>query len=314
MHWINYVTRHGWRRIPLCCNEFTRREHSTVVRLLTTSCHAHKVPRSLTTPAEEMVSHAKWGYSEQNGPSTWVKNLSLEIGNNQSPINIIQRQASFDPNIKNLNFSYPEFKTPTLLNNGHTVLFSPKVDDNTSTASQGPVSNQYKLAQFHFHWGKDDSYGSEHTVDGGHYPGELHLVHWNTELFNSAKEALTSSNGLMVFGIFLKIGSKGHPGLDKITSSLPLVQKAGSKTVLKDSFNPSCLLPDSLEYWSYPGSLTTPPLSESVTWVVFKNPIIVSSEQVAAFRELHCEDGQKVSHNCRPMCPLNQRVVKASFK
>ncbi|CAB3993910.1 carbonic anhydrase 7 isoform X2, partial [Paramuricea clavata] len=70
----------------------------------------------------------------------------------------------------------------------------------------------------------------------------------------------------------------------------------------------------SLHYWSYPGSLTTPPLSESVTWVVFENPMSVSSEQVAAFREIQASDGSCVCQNFRPTQDLNGRVVKASFK
>ena len=66
-----------------------------------------------------------------SGPSTWVKNLSIEIGHKQSPINIINSQAAFDPSLNNLKFSYPNFETATLLNNGHTVMFRPN-NDNSS--------------------------------------------------------------------------------------------------------------------------------------------------------------------------------------
>nr|ANJ59758.1 alpha carbonic anhydrase 3 [Corallium rubrum] len=262
-----------------------------------------------------MASTAKWGYSKDNGPSTWAKNLCIKLGDSQSPIDIIQRQCGFDSNLKKLKFTYPSFENAKLLNNGNTVLFSPPDNrDNTSSVNFGPVANQYKLAQFHFHWGENDDTGSEHTIDGEPYSGELHLVHWNTDSYGSAKEALTSKNGLVVFGIFMKVGQEDHSGLSNITAKLPLIQKAGSSTILKEPFNPSCLFPDSLEYWSYPGSLTTPPLSESVTWVVFKKPIIVSSAQVAAFRELESDDGEKVCQNFRPTCPVNKRQVKASFQ
>ncbi|XP_046839912.1 carbonic anhydrase 2-like [Xenia sp. Carnegie-2017] len=257
---------------------------------------------------------AEWGYTEENGPSTWCNLPGVKIGNRQSPIDIIQAKASFDESLKSLQFSYPNFEKATLNNNGHTIMFAPGDDENAFVVRGGPVTHTYKLAQFHFHWGVHDDVGSEHTVDGKPYAAELHLVHYNTDLYASAGDALTAENGLIVFGIFLTVGDTEHAGLQKIIDKISQIQSSGASITLESAFNPIVLFPDNLDYWSYPGSLTTPPLSESVTWVVFKQPIVVSSGQVAAFREIESADGQCLCQNFRPTCELNGRVVKASFK
>ncbi|WP_205860322.1 carbonic anhydrase family protein, partial [Polaribacter sp. 20A6] len=84
-------------------------------------------------------------------------------------------------------------------------------------------------------------------------------------------------------------------------------------------FNPKCLLPNSLEYWTYPGSLTTPPLYESVTWIVLKEPIYVSDKQMGKFRTLlfngeEDDDRKHMENNFRPPQPLKGRTVRASFE
>ncbi|CAB3998532.1 carbonic anhydrase 7, partial [Paramuricea clavata] len=160
-------------------------------------------PSSLYAATQMSHSKATWGYSKEDGPATWAKLLDIKVGKKQSPIDIVRASAVFDESLKSLKFSYPGFENAKLENNGHTVQFSP-TGENTSEASCGPVTNKYKLAQFHFHWGENNDVGSEHTVDGKPYSGELHLVHYNTDLYSSAAEALTQKDGLMVFGIFLK--------------------------------------------------------------------------------------------------------------
>ncbi|CAJ0932537.1 unnamed protein product [Ranitomeya imitator] len=164
---------------------------------------------------------------------------------------------------------------------------------------------------------------------------QLHLVHWNAKSFLSFGEAeAAASDGLVVIGVFLDIGQK-HPGLDRLTDALymvrfrvsdrcelsvpPIVRCQGTKAQF-NSFNPKCLLPSSLEYWTYPGSLTTPPLNESVTWIVLKEPITVSEKQMERFRKtllINGEDEDERVHmvnNFRPPQPLNGRKVQASFK
>ena len=73
----------------------------------------------------------------------------------------------------------------------------------------GPVEHEHKFLQFHLHWGKNDSEGSEHLVDGKSYSAELHIVNWNSQLYTSPAEAVKSNkqDGLIVLGIFLKVNN-----------------------------------------------------------------------------------------------------------
>ncbi|KAG9341362.1 hypothetical protein JZ751_019468, partial [Albula glossodonta] len=125
-------------------------------------------------------------------------------------------------------------------------------------------------------------------VDGKTYACELHLVHWNASKHQTFGEAAVAPDGLAVLGIFLE----------------------GSTANLKD-LNPKCLLPKSLNYWTYLGSLTTPPLHESVTWIVFKEPIEVSEKQMEKFRMLlfseEEEEEKCMENNFRPPQPLKGR-------
>ncbi|CDQ55964.1 unnamed protein product [Oncorhynchus mykiss] len=144
----------------------------------------------------------------------------------------------------------------------------------------------------------------------------LHLVHWNADKYKTFGEAAAAPDGLAVLGIFLEIGGE-HRGLHKITDALYKVKFKGSVADFK-GFNPKCLLPNSLHFWTYPGSLTTPPLHESVTWIVLKEPIVVSEKQMGKFRMLLFSGEEEASRKCmennfRPPQPLKGRKVLASF-
>nr|KAF6404560.1 carbonic anhydrase 13 [Rousettus aegyptiacus] len=123
----------------------------------------------------------------------------------------------------------------------------------------------------------------------------LHVVHWNSDKYPSFVEAAHAPDGLAVLGVFLQ-----------------------GKQTRFTNFDPLSLLPPSRDYWTYPGSLTVPPLLESVTWIVLKQPINISSQQLAAFRSLLCTaEGEAAAFllsNHRPPQPLRGREVRASFR
>uniref|UniRef100_A0A4X2LRD8 Carbonic anhydrase 1 n=1 Tax=Vombatus ursinus TaxID=29139 RepID=A0A4X2LRD8_VOMUR len=123
----------------------------------------------------------------------------------------------------------------------------------------------------------------------------LHIVHWNSEKYASFSEAAQKPDGLAIIGVFIK--GKQAPFAD---------------------FDPSSLLPQSLDYWTYFGSLTHPPLHESVTWILLREPISVSADQLAQLRSLLSNsEGEKASpilHNHRLPQPLKGRAVRASFQ
>ncbi|KAM4722320.1 carbonic anhydrase 7 [Rhinophrynus dorsalis] len=265
-----------------------------------------------------MTGHHCWGYGEEDGPSEWYRYFPIAKGERQSPIDIVPNQAVFNPDLKPLEFSYDQSTSINISNNGHSVMVEFEDNDDKTVISGGPLDGSYRLKQFHFHWGVQHTEGSEHTVDGRSYPSELHLVHWNARKYSSFAEAAGAQDGLVVIGVFLEIGAL-HTEFNRLTDALYMVRFKGTKAQF-DNFNPKCLLPPSLEYWTYPGSLTTPPLNETVTWIVLKEPVMVSEKQVEKFRKtvlFNAEEEDERIHmvnNFRPPQPLNGRKVHASFK
>ncbi|NXA35070.1 CAH7 anhydrase, partial [Eudromia elegans] len=263
-----------------------------------------------------MTGPHDWGYGQDDGPSEWYKSYPVAQGNRQSPIDIVPAKAVYDPSLKPLNICYESCTSLNISNNGHSVMVEFEDADDKTAISGGPFENPFRLKQLHFHWGTKPSQGSEHTVDGKPFPSELHLVHWNARKYATFGEAAAAPDGLAVIGVFLEIGNE-HANMNRLTDAFYMVKFKGTKAQFR-SFNPKCLLPLSLDYWTYPGSLTTPPLNESVTWIVLKEPIKISEKQLEKFRTLlfTAEEDQRIQmvDNFRPPQPLRGRVVRASFK
>lgn len=164
--------------------------------------------------------------------------------------------------------------------------------------------------------------GSEHSINNK-YLSQLHLIHWNSTLFNGVEEAMGKKKGILIIALFVQIG-KEHLGLKAITDVLQDLQYKG-KTKIIPCFNPNTLLPDPLlrDYWVYEGSLTTPPCSENVTWILYRYPLTISQMQIEEFRRLRSHikgaelpegnDGM-LGDNFRPTQPLSDRVVRAAFQ
>ncbi|XP_057710097.1 carbonic anhydrase 7 [Corythoichthys intestinalis] len=256
-----------------------------------------------------------WGYGNENGPSVWHKHFPVALGNRQSPIDIMPHQASYDPSLQPIHLNYDHCSSIQISNNGHSVVVDFEDSDDRSVVQGGPLHNPYRLKQFHFHWGAKSCNGSEHTVGGHSFASELHLVHWNAVKYRTFGEAAEAPDGLAVLSVFLETGGE-HRWLHKITDVLYMVKFKGSIMDFK-SFNPKCLLPSSLHYWTYLGSLTTPPLHESVIWIILKEPITVSERQLQKFRMLlfteEDEDqGTHMENNYRTPQPLKDREVHSS--
>ncbi|XP_054564600.1 carbonic anhydrase 13 isoform X2 [Eptesicus fuscus] len=229
------------------------------------------------------MSRLSWGYAEHNGPVHWNQLFPIADGDQQSPIEIKTKEAKFDSSLRPLSITYDSSSAKIISNSGHS--FSVDFDDteDKSVLRGGPLTGRYRLRQFHLHWGSTDDHGSEHVVDGVRYAAEI---------------------------------GECNPQLKKITDILDSIKEKGKQTRFTN-FDPLWLLPPSWDYWTYPGSLTVPPLLESVTWIILKQPISVSSQQLAAFRRLLCTpEGHAAAFllsNHRPPQPLKGRQVRASF-
>jgi carbonic anhydrase len=237
------------------------------------------------------VQAADFEYSGDLGPGFWGQTPGWEACSGtaanarQSPIDI--NNIVIDSRLKPLSLDLR--RTPIdMINNGHVIEQEYEATPPSTLVLDGVL---YTLAQFHFHT------LSEHTVKGRHGAMELHAV-FKDDPINTTKIA--------VVGLFYVIG-KENPFLAKlIAAGLP--QKKNDKTgPLADQINLSQALTDTGAYVTYPGSLTTPPCSEIVTWIVLKTPAEISAKQFQAFRHI-------LGNDFRPIQNRNNRTILATPK
>lgn len=251
-----------------------------------------------------------WGYEQQNGPSEWHKWFPIaSSGQRQSPIDIKTSNCQTNNSMREVTAKYSPMSGLRLENTGASWML--KMEEMSSSLMGGPLDSEYRVAQMHAHWGSKEGQGSEHTVDGLSYDAELHIVHFNTK-YGDLASAVDKPDGLAVLGMFLTLGEEEHQEMEKICQSLEDIQMKKDATALQESIDPANFLPENKSYYTYPGSLTTPPLLESVTWIVFKQPVEVTRQQLAAMRAMKYSDGECCQHivdNYRPTCSLGSRTV-----
>ncbi|NXF38880.1 CAH3 anhydrase, partial [Nyctibius bracteatus] len=262
------------------------------------------------------MAQSVWGYDSDNGPDRWHENYPMAKGDKQSPIEINSKDVQHDTSLPVWHASYDPGAAKTILNNGRTcrVVFDDTFD--RSVLRGGPLTGAYRLRQLHLHWGSSDDHGSEHVIDGVKYAAELHMVHWNPKHGNFAR-ALKQPDGVAVVGIFLKVGKTPKPEIKRILQEIDNIKTKGKEAPFQH-FDPSILFPKSRDYWTYHGSFTTPPCEECITWILLREPIEVSSDQMAKLRSLskngENEPVNPLVDNWRPPQPVKGRIVKASFK
>ncbi|XP_068109615.1 carbonic anhydrase 14 isoform X2 [Hyperolius riggenbachi] len=263
------------------------------------------------------VRGASWTYTGHHGQEHWSDSFPDCSGKAQSPINIKTSNVSYDdslPPIQPVGYSMPGSTPFTLLNNGHTVQLSLP-----PTMRLRGLPNNYTAVQLHLHWGSEaHPGGSEHTINKQVYPGELHIVHYNSDRFTDINQAKDRMNGLAVLGILIAVGPSENPAYANIINNLQNISFA-EQSVGVPSFSVKELLPNSLDkYYRYSGSLTTPPCYQSVTWTVFSDPVHISQSQMQKLRTALHSTPESTSpallqDNVRDVQPVNQRTVYSSF-
>ncbi|KAM4703201.1 carbonic anhydrase 6 [Rhinophrynus dorsalis] len=199
-----------------------------------------------------------------------------------------------------------------MINNGHSVQI-----DLPPTMSIGKgLDSCYTAVQMHLHWGGLDleTSGSEHTIDGMRYLAELHIVHYNSDLYTSVDEAKDKPDGLAVLAFLYADGNFENTYYSEFISKLAKIRYAGQETTLK-TLDVLAMLPENLDnFYRYKGSLTTPPCTENVLWTVFDTPIILSHTQINLLENTLLDWHNKTLRNdYRHAQPLNDRVVESSF-
>ncbi len=230
---------------------------------------------ALCTSGAFASGEVEWGYSGDTGPENWVK-LSPEYsacaGSNQSPINIKDLvEAELEPVVFNYESSGSE-----ILNNGHTVQLN--IQPGSSILVDGI---EFELKQFHFHL------PSENQLHGKSFPMEAHLVH-------------ADKNGNLAVVAVLITEGEANQALAKAWQQMP---EEGETLALEANISPLEILPTDRDYYRFNGSLTTPPCSEGVRWIVMKHNVSASKQQIDQF--LH----QLGHHNNRPVQAVNARTV-----
>ncbi|CAJ0593590.1 unnamed protein product [Cylicocyclus nassatus] len=170
----------------------------------------------------------------------------------------------------------------------------------------GGLMGKYYLQQFHFHWGEDDSSGSEHTVARLHYPVEIHFVHI-LEGYN-ATTALENPETIAVVAVFLQPATKGQPltDLEKAFDSTNIRStQSGSVEYIPQGFLPR----DTSTFFRYEGSLTTPPCTEGVIWTILAEPSYISEQQLDFLRSHISAERQELLHSWREVQPLHNRPI-----
>lgn len=247
---------------------------------LSSVCGAEPVRGPLTADSRDQKK-SEYSYSGNEGPGHWGEIdaawTDCEGDARQSPIDI--EVAKPDASLKPLALSIHEVPI-NLVNNGHTIE---QEYEPGSTLSFGGVD--YELVQFHFHT------LSEHEIEGIRGVMELHAVFKNSKTGN-----------LAVIGQLFRIG-KENEFLKAFDHNLP--EHTGDHTTLKKLINIGDVFKNSRSYFTYQGSLTTPPCSPIVTWIVLKKDISISEEQFHAFNHI-------LGNNFRPLQPLNGRTVRST--
>ncbi|XP_055907804.1 carbonic anhydrase 7-like [Eupeodes corollae] len=261
------------------------------------------------------VSGHKYNY---DNPSEWNQEYETCRGNRQSPIGLVREESLDNTNLPKLsfnNYNLPLSMPVEAQNNGHTVQVKVNdvVDGGRPSVTGGGVSEIYEAQSFHFHWGSQNSKGSEHEIDKNKYDVELHIVHKNIR-FANLNEASNDPSGILVLGIMLKKWQfipTFRTGLNAVYDTLPYLSKYDSTQTLNETITMNSILSglNTRQFYTYNGSLTTPPCSQAVTWFVFKDVVPIQSRYLKRFWTLYDSRNIPLLNNFRPIQERNDREV-----
>ena len=222
---------------------------------------------------------APWSYSGGTGPERWgdldAAYAACSDGRRQSPIDITGHTPG---NAPALSFAY--VADGTSVSRGAFLKVDHEGDSRLTIGDR-----HYTLVNVHAHT------PAEHTVEGERFPLALHLVHRD------------ASGDLAVVGVLFRLGER-NPAIEALLDSAP---QSGESAEPGTPLDPSGYLPPRTSYYGYPGSLTTPPCTEGVQWIVLTESAEVSEEQLGRIASLTGD-----TPNNRPIQPLNGRTVTLS--
>ena len=224
-----------------------------------------------------------WGYTGDVGPDRWAElapdNKLCAVGTRQSPIDI---REGLPVELEKIGFEYRPSNF-SVLDNGHTIQVNVAPGNGLTV-----MGRRYELLQFHFHR------PSEERINGKQFDMVAHLVHRDAQ------------GRLAVVAVLLERGrdDKAHPIIQSVWANLPL--EKGEALAAQSQIDLEQLLPTERGYYTYMGSLTTPPCTEGVLWMVMRQPVALSGQQMGVFAKLY-------PMNARPLQAGSGRLIKESM-
>ncbi|XP_045483837.1 carbonic anhydrase 2-like [Harmonia axyridis] len=273
----------------------------------------HVSKKSTTSRQAQSQTIGSYGYGDCDGPHIWKDNFPNACGENQSPVNlqspcaiVVHAETLLNP----LEFSreYRSFPPELILiNDGHTINICPEFKEcPTPKISGGPLDGSYELHSLNLRWGPNDEEGTEHMVDNKRFAMEMQVTFMRAGHRN--KYIAADAGDVIMIAYIYEITPIDNPFLDIILEPLG-TNSVSFKRYEIEPIPVSLLAPCfSRGYFSYVGSLTHPPCTEGVRWIVQPEPLSISCRQIKKLRKtpmLYCE--QKT--NTRPVQELNSREI-----
>ncbi|XP_046575395.1 carbonic anhydrase 7-like [Haliotis rubra] len=306
-----------------CCVSFLMETLSVLLMTFFTISHGYTPYRRFNTynAGQRLrlctsVSKSSFGYKmfASNGPLRWHVISPCCRGGKQSPVHLTTLGAACGQPYT-LTYRQPQATcvSSVTYNDGQTA---------SMTFPKGRLSlydvphregSRFTLGEIHYHAGITEDTGSEHWVEDTGYGAEIHLVHYNRK-YSGITEATAKRDGLVVIAVLIQ-EARTTPN-SQLRRYVRLVSRLKANDAkLKASMRPLRLLPRSKEFFMYEGSLTSPPCSESVLWLVMRYPLQLSARGLEMLRNLPLKNGQVLATytNVRPGQELNNRLVETNF-
>ncbi|KAK5649838.1 hypothetical protein RI129_000867 [Pyrocoelia pectoralis] len=237
----------------------------------------------------------------------WFQTLVDKQGHLESPIDICLSVAK-PLDLIPIYWHYLDVipKKVKLTNTGRTLLMSINYFNDRPYLCGGPFCGDFEFSQLHFHWGSNDMEGSEHSADGVIYPLEMHVFYFRS-IYATHEDALREKDGVTALVYFFKLQEETNPIIQLLVEAIPLIQNAHTSTRFKNIPLQFILKKFERDYFLYWGAVKTTTIIHRIFWLICREPIGITREQMERFRILLDEDEKPILCNYRQIQERGKR-------